>query len=55
VYFAQTVGLVDLLRQRDVYYELIVEPDDVHDSLMYGRWIYMFDRMDKFLKKFFGT
>jgi len=55
VYFAQSVGLVDLLRQRDVYYELIVEPDDTHDSLMYSRWIYMFDRMDKFLKKFFGV
>src|SRR6185295_11616279 len=32
VNFAQTVGLVQLLRQRDVYYELVVQPDDVHDS-----------------------
>src|SRR5579871_4019929 len=55
VFFAQSVGLVDLLRQRDVYYELIVEPDDTHDSLLYNRWIYMFERMDKFLKKFFGV
>ena len=55
VYFAQTVGLVNLLRQRNVYYELIVEPDDVHDSLIYSRWLYMFGRMEAFLKKFFGV
>jgi dipeptidyl-peptidase 4 len=54
VNFAQTVGLVQLLRQRDVYHELIVFPDDVHDSLLYGRWLYLVDRMDTFLQKFLG-
>jgi dipeptidyl aminopeptidase/acylaminoacyl peptidase len=52
VYFAQTVGLVELLRQRDVYYELIVQPDDVHDSLRHDRWIEWIGRMDTFLQKF---
>ena len=51
VAFQQTTGLVQLLRQRDVEYELIVFPDDVHDSLLHSRWIYTFERMDKFLKK----
>ena len=51
VNFAQTVGLVQLLRQRNVYHELIVFPDDVHDSLMYSRWIYLLNRMDQFLQK----
>lgn len=55
VYFAQTVGLVQLLRQRDVYYELVVLPDDVHDSLMYSRWLYLLGRMDTFLQKFLGA
>jgi dipeptidyl-peptidase-4 len=54
VNFAQTVGLVQLLRQRNVYHELIVFPDDVHDSLIYSRWIYLCDRMDTFLQKFLG-
>jgi dipeptidyl aminopeptidase/acylaminoacyl peptidase len=54
VNFAQTVGLVQLLRQRDVYHELIVFPDDVHDSLLYGRWLYLVDRMGAFLQKFLG-
>jgi dipeptidyl-peptidase 4 len=54
VAFAQTTGLVQLLRARDVYHELIVFPDDVHDSLLYSRWIYTFDRMDQFLRKFIG-
>ncbi len=54
VYFAQTVGLVQLLRQRDVYYELIVQPDDVHDSLRHDRWLEWLGRMDTFLQKFLG-
>jgi dipeptidyl-peptidase-4 len=52
VAFQQTTGLVQLLRARDVNYELIVFPDDVHDSLLYSRWIHTFKRMDEFLKKY---
>ena len=29
-----------LLRQRDVYFELIVFPDDTHESMLYSRWMY---------------
>lgn len=49
--FTQTTGLVQLLRARNVEYELIVFPDDVHDSLVHSRWIYIYERMDAFLKK----
>jgi dipeptidyl-peptidase 4 len=52
VSFLQTVGLVQLLRQRDVYHELIVFPDDVHESLLHSRWLYTLGRMDTFLHKF---
>ena len=52
VAFQQTTGLVQLLRARDVPYELIVFPDDVHDSLLHSRWVYTFKRMDDFLKKY---
>ena len=55
VAFSQTTGLVQLLRARDVHFELIVFPDDVHDSLLYSRWIHTFERMDAFLKKFIGA
>jgi dipeptidyl-peptidase-4 len=54
VTFAQTVGLVQLLRQRDIYHEVIVQPDDVHDSLRHDRWIEWLERMDTFLQKFLG-
>ena len=53
--FAQTTGLVQLLRAHNIYYELIVFPDDVHDSLVYKRWIYTFDRMSEFLRRFIGV
>jgi dipeptidyl aminopeptidase/acylaminoacyl peptidase len=52
VAFSQTVGLVQLLRARDVYYELIVFPDDVHESLLHSRWMYTLGRMETFLHKF---
>ena len=45
VYFAQTVGLVSLLRARNVEYELLVLPDDVHDSLIWSRWIELLTRI----------
>jgi len=52
VAFSQTTGLVQLLRQRDVYMELIVFPDDTHESMLHSRWMYTLGRMETFLKKF---
>jgi dipeptidyl aminopeptidase/acylaminoacyl peptidase len=54
VNFAQMVGLVQLLRARNIYHELIVFPDDVHETLLHSRWLYAFDRMETFLNKFLG-
>jgi dipeptidyl aminopeptidase/acylaminoacyl peptidase len=52
VNFSQTVGLVQLLRARNIYHELIVFPDDVHETLLHSRWLYFFGRMETFLHKF---
>jgi dipeptidyl-peptidase 4 len=49
VNFAQTVGLVDLLRAHKVPYELMVLPDDTHETLLYRRWLAIWDRMEAFL------
>jgi dipeptidyl-peptidase-4 len=54
VAFQQTTGLVQLLRQRDVHYELIVFPDDTHESMLHSRWLYTLDRMEAFFRKFLG-
>jgi dipeptidyl-peptidase 4 len=54
VSFQQTTGLVQLLRQRAVYYELIVFPDDTHESMLHGRWLYTLDRVEAFFRKFLG-
>jgi dipeptidyl-peptidase-4 len=55
VAFQQTTGLVQLLRQRDVYHELIVFPDDTHESMLHSRWIYTLDRMEKFIDRFLNN
>ena len=52
VAFSQTTGLVQLLRQRDVHMELIVFPDDTHESMLHSRWMYTLARMGAFLKTF---
>ena len=52
VNFAQTVGLVQLLRAYGVYHELIILPDDPHESLLHSRWMYTWNRMGDFLKRF---
>jgi dipeptidyl-peptidase 4 len=54
VAFQQTTGLVQLLRQRDVYFELIVFPDDTHESMLHSRWMYTLGRMETFIDKFLG-
>jgi dipeptidyl-peptidase 4 len=54
VAFTQTTGLVQLLRAHGVPHEVIVFPDDVHESLLYRRWLYTFDRMEAFLARYLG-
>jgi dipeptidyl aminopeptidase/acylaminoacyl peptidase len=43
---------VQLLRARNVYHELIVFPDDTHESLLDTRWEYTYARMEAFLDRF---
>ena len=52
VQFSQTTGLVQLLRAHHVYYELIVFPDDTHETLLHKRWMTAFNRLDEFLARF---
>jgi dipeptidyl aminopeptidase/acylaminoacyl peptidase len=50
--FWQTVGLVNLLRVRNVHYELMVFPDEVHDFLVFQRWLKTFNAADDFFARF---
>ncbi len=52
VAFSQTTGLVQLLRGRNVHYELIVFPDEVHDFLVFKRWLMVFNASDDFFNRF---
>jgi dipeptidyl-peptidase-4 len=51
VNFAQTVGLVSLLRAHNIPHEIMVQPDDTHETLLYRRWLPLWDRMEAFLNK----
>ncbi len=52
VAFQHMTGLVQLLRAHNVHYELVVYPDDTHESLLDSRWMYTYARMEAFLDKF---
>lgn len=50
--FSQTIGLVDLLRARNVYFELMVNPDDTHETLLHRRWLELYPRIQTFFERF---
>ncbi len=52
VAFTQLTGLVQMLRAKGVYHEMVVFPDDVHEPLLHERYLYEFHRMEAFLNKF---
>ena len=49
VAFTQMMGLVHLLRQRNVYYDLTIIPDDLHESMIHERWVDTWTRMGEFM------
>ena len=51
VNFAQTVGLVSLLRAHNIPHEIMVQPDDTHETLLHRRWLPLWERMEAFLNK----
>ena len=50
--FSQTIGLVQLLRAHGVHYELMVIPDDLHESMLHGIWMDTWNRIGDFLQRF---
>jgi len=52
VQFSQMTGLVQLLRARNVPFELIVYPDDTHEPLLHSRYLNSFNRMSEFLGRY---
>jgi dipeptidyl aminopeptidase/acylaminoacyl peptidase len=50
--FSETVGLVQALRANDVYFELMVWPDEVHDFLVFDKWLQSWDATEDFFRRF---
>jgi len=50
--FGQSVGLVNLLRARNVHFELTVFPDEVHDFLIFQQWLKTFNAADDFFNRY---
>ncbi|WP_337169661.1 prolyl oligopeptidase family serine peptidase [Gemmatimonas aurantiaca] len=49
---SQTAGLIPLLRARNIYHELIVVPDDMHEASLHRRVLEMYGKTADFLHRF---
>ena len=49
---SQTIGLIPLLRARDIYFELVMVPDDLHEVAIHTRMIDMYAHVGDFLRRF---
>ncbi len=49
---SQTIGLIPLLRARNIYFELLVVPDDMHEAALHRRLLDMYEHTADFLHRF---
>ena len=49
--FNQTVNLVEKLRQRNVYFEQLIFPDEVHSFLLHSNWLKAYHASENFFKR----
>jgi dipeptidyl aminopeptidase/acylaminoacyl peptidase len=54
VMFSQTVDLVARLRERDVYLEQLIFPDEVHDFLLNSNWLKAYEAETNFFERKLG-
>jgi dipeptidyl aminopeptidase/acylaminoacyl peptidase len=52
--FAESVNLVEQLRKRNVYYEQLIVPDEVHSFLLHSTWLNIYNATFNFIDKFIG-
>ena len=53
--FAETIELVDRLRELGVEHELLVFPDEVHGFLLHERWLQVFSHAARFFDQHLGV
>jgi dipeptidyl aminopeptidase/acylaminoacyl peptidase len=49
--FRETVHIIEALRQRNVYFEQLVLPDEVHGFLLYRSWVKIYEAAFEFLER----
>jgi len=49
---SQTIGLIPLLRARNIYFELLVVPDDMHEAALHRHVLDMYEHTADFLHRF---
>lgn len=54
VNFTETVRLAEMLRQRNVYFEQLVFPDEVHFFLLHNNWVKAYETSFDFIQRQFG-
>ena len=51
VEFSQTMMLVEALRKRDVSFEQLIFPNEIHDFLLHRHWVEAYERTADFFSR----
>jgi len=54
VNFTETVRLAELLRKRNVYFEQLIFPDEVHSFLLHKNWVQAYEATFEFINSQFN-
>lgn len=49
--FSETVNMMEFLRRRNVYFEQLILPDEVHGFLLYRNWVKTYEAAFEFLER----
>ncbi|MBX9784150.1 MAG: prolyl oligopeptidase family serine peptidase [Chitinophagaceae bacterium] len=49
--FSETVHIIEALRPRNVYFEQLIFPDEVHSFLLYGNWVKAYEAAFDFIER----
>jgi dipeptidyl aminopeptidase/acylaminoacyl peptidase len=51
--FGETVSIAEQLRKRNIYFEQLIFPDEVHSFLLHKNWVQAYEASYRFISKYF--
>ncbi|MEO8412469.1 MAG: prolyl oligopeptidase family serine peptidase [Ginsengibacter sp.] len=49
--FSETVNIIEMLRKRNIYFEQLIFPDEIHSFLLHSNWLQSYHAGEEFFKR----